>query len=187
MSARESLLACARITSSFSRGLARLTGLLIIVMMLGVVTDSLLRGVANVALWGVLELSTMLLLALIYLGLPSTQAERINFRVSVFTDRLPPRVSLALGGLLLLLQLVVLAILCWFTWRSAVFSFTRQEVSIGMVEILLWPHRTLVAFGLTLLWWQALMSGFELLLHGKHPYVVDIRAEVEGAIGRQAL
>lgn len=184
---RQTLAACASRTNALSCALARLTGLLIIVMMLGVVADSLLRGVSNIAIWGVLELSTMMLLALIYLGLPSTQAERVNFRVSVFADRLPPRAGLALAGLLLLLQLGVLGILSWFSWRSAVFSFTREEVSIGLVEIPLWPHRALVALGLTFLWWQALMTAIELLLHGKHPYVLDLRAEVESAIGRQAL
>jgi TRAP-type transport system small permease protein len=183
---RDWLLACAGRTNALSQGMARLTGLLIIVLMLGVVLDSLLRGAANIALWGVLELSTMMLLALIYLGLPATQAERVNFRVSVITDRLPRRAHLVLGGLLLLLQSVVLAVLCWFTWGSAVFSFNREEVSIGLVEIPLWPHRALVALGLTLLWWQGLVSGIELLLHGKHPYELDLKAEVEGAIGRQA-
>lgn len=184
---RRVLLAWASRTNAASRGMARLTGLLIIVLMLGVVLDSVLRGAANIAMWGVLELSTMMLLAVIYLGLPATQAERVNFRVSVFTDRLPRRVHLTLGGVLLLLQLAVMAVLCWFCWRSAVFSYQRQEVSIGLVEIPLWPHRVLVAFGLTLLWWQSFVSGIELLLHGKHPYEVDLKAEVEGAIGRQAV
>jgi len=183
---RQALLTCARRTNAVSRGMARLTGLLIIVLMLGVVTDSLLRGGANIALWGVLELSTMMLLALVYLGLPATQAERMNFRVSVLTDRLPPRLHLIVGGLMLLLQLVVLAILCWFGWGSALFSYHRQEVSIGLVEIPLWPHRTLVALGLTLLWWQTVVSAIELVLEGKHPYELDLQAEVEGAIGRQA-
>jgi TRAP-type mannitol/chloroaromatic compound transport system permease small subunit len=183
---RQALLACARRTDALSRGMARLTGLLIIVLMLAVVADSLLRGTANIAMWGVLELSTMMLLALVYLGLPATQAERVNFRVSVFTDRLPRRVHLVLGGVLLLLQLALLAILAWFSWRSALFSLHRQEVSIGLAEIPLWPHRTLVALGLTLLWWQTVMSGIELVLHGKHPYELDLKAEVEGAIGRQA-
>lgn len=186
MSVRDSLLACARITGACSRQMARLTGLLIIVLMLAVVADSALRGGFNIALWGVLELGTMILLALIYLGLPATQAERVNFRVSVFTDRIPRRAGLVLGGLLLLVQLPILAVLCWFTWRSAVFSFQRQEVSMGVVEIVLWPHRAMVAAGLTLLWWQSLMSAIELLLEGKHPYMVDIRSEVEAAIGRQA-
>jgi TRAP-type mannitol/chloroaromatic compound transport system permease small subunit len=92
-----------------------------------------------------------------------------------------------LAGALILLQLVVLAILCWFTWRSAVFSFNREEVSMGIVEIPLWPHRTLVALGLTGLWWQSLMSALELVLAGRHPYAVDVMAEVESAIERQSL
>ena len=187
MSARAALLASARVSSSLSQALARFTGLLIIVLMLGVVNDSLLRGVFDIAIWGVLEFSTLLLLALIYFGLPSTQAERVNFRVSVFTDRLPKNVNLVLAGVLILLQLVVLGILGWFTWQSTLFSFAREEVSMGMVEIPLWPHRALVSLGLTLTWWQSLMSGIELVLNGCHPYALNAITELEGAIERQTL
>ena len=187
MSARDALLRVSRASSSISQGLARLTGLLIILLMIGVVADSLLRGVFGIAVWGILEFSTLMLLALIYLGLPSTQAERVNFRVSVFTDMLPSRWNFLLAGVLLLLQLGVLGVLCWFTWRSAIFSYSREEVSMGMVEIPLWPHRGLVSLGLSALWLQSLMSGIDLIIQKQHPYATDVIAEVEGAIQRQTL
>ena len=181
------LLRVVQITNSFSQVLARLTGVLIIILMMGVVSDSFLRGVFGVAVWGVLELSILILLGLIYLGLPATQADRVNFRVSVFTDRLPKRFDHAVAGLLLVLQLVVIGILCWFTWGSAIFSYKRQEVSMGMVEIPLWGHRTVIAFGLTLFWWQSLMAGVEFYVQGKHPYALNILADVKVAIDRQTL
>jgi hypothetical protein len=39
--------------------MAGVTGLLTIVMMLGVVIDAFLRGTAGIAVWGVLELCTL--------------------------------------------------------------------------------------------------------------------------------
>ncbi len=156
--------------------------------MLGVVVDSTTaRGLLASRSGACLNSARSILLALIYLGLPATQADRVNFRVSVFTDRLPKRLDHVLAGLLLLLQLVVIGILCWFAWRSAIFSYHRQEVSMGMVEIPLWGHRALIAFGLTLFWWQSLMAGVEFLLQHKHPYAMDLLADVTVAIDRQTL
>ena len=167
--------------------MAGVTGLLTIVMILGVVVDASLRGTAGIAVWGVLELCTLLLLAMIYFGLPSTQSERENFRVSIITDLMPMKLNLFISGVLLLLQITVLGLLCWFTWRAAIFSFNRDEVSIGLVEISLWPHRFMIATGLTVLTFQSVVSGLDLLLNGKHPFAPDQAIELAQAVRQQTL
>ena len=172
---------------SVTRAMAGVTGLLTIVMMLGVVLDASLRGTVGIAVWGVLELCTLLLLAMIYFGLPSTQSERENFRVSIITDLMPMKLNLFVSGILLLLQIVVLGLLCWFTWRAAIFSFNRDEVSIGLVEISLWPHRFMIAMGLTVLIFQSVISGLDLLLNGKHPFAPDQAIELAQAVRQQTL
>ena len=93
---------------SVTLAMAGVTGLLTIVMILGVVVDASLRGTAGIAVWGVLELCTLLLLAMIYFGLPSTQSERENFRVSIITDLMPMKLNLFISGVLLLLQIIIL-------------------------------------------------------------------------------
>lgn len=172
---------------SVTRAMASVTGLLTIVMILGVVVDASLRGTAGIAVWGVLELCTLLLLAMIYFGLPSTQSERENFRVSIITDLMPAKLNLFVSGILLLLQIVVLGLLCWFTWRAAIFSFNRDEVSIGLVEISLWPHRFMIAMGITVLIFQSVVSGLDLLLNGRHPFAPDQAIELAQAVRQQTL
>ncbi|PHY06785.1 MAG: hypothetical protein CK528_06865 [Alcaligenaceae bacterium] len=172
---------------SVTLAMAGVTGLLTIVMMLGIALDAFLRGSAGIAVWGVLELCTLLLLAMIYFGLPSTQSERENFRVSIITDLMPMKLNLFISGMLLVLQIVVLGLLCWFTWRAAIFSFNRDEVSIGLVEISLWPHRFMIAMGLTVLTFQSVVSGLDLLLNGKHPFAPDQALELAQAIKQQTL
>ena len=172
---------------SVTRAMAGVTGLLTIVMMLGVVRDAFLRGTAGIAVWGVLELCTLLLLAMIYFGLPSTQSERENFRVSIITDHMPMKLNLFVSGMLLVLQIVILGLLCWFTWRAAIFSFNRDEVSIGLVEISLWPHRFMIAMGLSALIFQSVVSGLDLLLNGKHPFAPDQAIEIAQAVRQQTL
>lgn len=182
MSSQGKLVSLTVKVSEISQGFAKVTGLLIIVMMLGVVVDAVLRGLAGVAIWGVLELSVLLLLTLIYFGIPATQALRENFRVSIFADALPPKIGNFIAWLLLVLQIAVIGMLVWFTWRAAIWSFTREEVSIGLVEIPLWPSRSMVALGLTLFLLQTLMSAIEFWLLGKHPYARDLDEEIRDEI-----
>lgn len=167
-----------------SRVMARLTGALIIVIMVAVVIDAILRGMMGIAVWGVLELGVLLLLALIYLGLPATQANRENFRVSILAERFPPWFDRVITSLLLALQLTVIGILVWASWRSTLYSFNRDEVSFGIVQIPLWPSRGMVSLGLSLLWLQSLAAAVEYGLAGKHPYQVDIETELKGEIGK---
>lgn len=182
MSHREQLLRLAERSGEVCKTLARITGLLIIVLMLGVVIDAGLRGTLGVAIWGVLEIS-VLLLALIYFGLPSTLALRENFRVSIIADLMPKWVGNPVAWALLGLQLAIIVMLTWFTWRSAIYSFTRQEVAIGMVEIPLWPARTMVALGFSVLVVQTLVLAVEFALKGQHPYAVDLETEIRDELG----
>ncbi len=177
-------MALAAWVASASRAMARITGVLIILIMIAVVIDAVLRGMMGIAIWGVLEVGVLLLLALIYLGLPATQANRENFRVSIFAERFPPWVDRIVTWLLLGVQLAVLGILCWTSWRSSIYSFNRDEVSFGMVQIPLWPSRVMVSVGLTLLIIQSITAALEYALVGRHPYQVDIETELKGEIGK---
>jgi len=187
MSNRDQLLRFASRSSDFCKSLARVTGLFIIVLMMGVVADALLRGGASLAIWGVLEISVLILLALIYFGLPSTLALRENFRVSIVADALPKRLGNPIAWALLALQLAIISMLAWFTWRSAIYSFTRDEVAIGMVQIPLWPSRTLVALGFSILVIQTLVLAIEFAIKGVHPYAVDLEQEIRDELGDSKL
>lgn len=187
MSKGACVLKAAQRFSDFCNTLARITGLLIILLMLGVVLDSMLRGVLGIAIWGVLEVSVLLLLALIYFGLPSTLSLRENFRVSILADSLPGWLSTVIAWLLLALQLAVLGMLAWFTWRSAIYSFEREEVTMGLVEISLWPMRTTVALGFSILVLQTFVLIVEFALKGQHPYAVDLETEIRDELGDPSL
>jgi len=70
---------------------------------------------------------------------------------------------------------------------AAIFSFNRDEVSIGLVEISLWPHRFMIAVGLTVLTFQSVVSGLDLLLNGKHPFAPDQAIELAQTVRQQTL
>jgi TRAP-type mannitol/chloroaromatic compound transport system permease small subunit len=187
MSRRDNLIRFTERSGAFCKALARFTGILIIALMIGVVADAMLRGMAGVAIWGVLEISVLLLLALIFFGLPSTLALRENFRVSIIADAFPKWLGTPIAWALLALQVAVIAMLAWFTWRSAIYSFTREEVAIGMVEIPLWPSRTLVALGFSILVIQTIVLALEFAIKGEHPYALDLETEIRDELGEPRL
>lgn len=187
MSRHDNLIRFTERSGVFCKALARFTGILIIALMIGVVADAMLRGMAGVAIWGVLEISVLLLLALIFFGLPSTLALRENFRVSIIADAFPKWLGTPIAWTLLALQFAVIAMLAWFTWRSAIYSFTREEVAIGMVEIPLWPSRTLVALGFSILVIQTIVLALEFAIKGEHPYALDLETEIRDELGEPRL
>lgn len=187
MSRHDNLIRFTERSGAFCKALARFTGILIIALMIGVVADAMLRGTAGVAIWGVLEISVLLLLALIFFGLPSTLALRENFRVSIIADAFPKWLGTPIAWALLALQFAVIAMLAWFTWRSAIYSFTREEVAIGMVEIPLWPSRTLVALGFSILVIQTIVLALEFAIKGEHPYALDLETEIRDELGEPRL
>lgn len=184
---KSTLLVCTDRVSELCKSLARITGFFIIILMLIVVIDASLRGVLGIAIWGVLELSVLLLLALIYFGLPSTLALRENFRVSILADRMPKWLGNSVAWCLLALQLAIMLMLAWFTWRSAIYSFSREEASMGLVQIPLWPSRTMVAVGFTILVLQTIVLAIEFAIKGEHPYAVELEQEIRDELGESKL
>jgi len=152
---------------------AELSGWLVIPMMLSIFLDALLRGVFNIALMGVVESNSLLLVTLIYMGIAGAQASGANFRLTLFTERVRPALRHAFNLLSWLLMIGVLGIFWWFALQSALFSYARGESSYGLVSFPLWPSRFVVAFGLGLLWLQLFADGLLLITRRIDPFARD--------------
>lgn len=149
---------------------AEAAGWLIIPMMLLVVLDLGLRGFFTVAMDGVSELSSLLLVTMIYFGLAGAQSRGANFRVSFIDDMLPARWNRALQLVLLLVIIVTLSFVLFFTFNTAVYSFVRHETSYGLIQFPIWPARAVVCGGVLLLLIQFLADTLLLVVYGKHPF-----------------
>src|SRR5690625_4617971 len=66
---------------------AEVSGWLVVPMMLSIFLDALLRSLFNVALIGIVESNSLLLVALVYLGIAGAQASGGNFRLTLLTGR----------------------------------------------------------------------------------------------------
>lgn len=156
-----------------SRLAAEAAGWLIIPMMLIVVLDAALRGFFNYAMDGVAELSSLLLVTMIYFGLAGAQSRGANFRVSFIDTRLSPAWNRALLVALSVIVIVSLALVIYFTFNAAAYSFARNETSYGLIQFPIWPARAVVCAGLLLLLVQFLADTVLLIVEGRHPYLEE--------------
>lgn len=126
-----------------TRGLTYVGMFLIIPMMLLTSAEVVGRGVWSRPIPGTLEMSSYMLSVFILLGLAYTHQVRGHVRVTMFTDRLPEKVSLSLYLLTTLLSIFIIAMLCWQGYVVAM-----DEVSVSdMLRIPQYPFRMLVAVG----------------------------------------
>lgn len=140
-----------------------LSGLAILIITITVILDVTLRVVLNAPILGATEFSTLLLLALVYLGLASVQASKSNFFVEIVVAALPPAVRRIQELLVTLVAAGVIGVMVWYTAQEAWFSTLRGEMSFGAITFPVWPARIILSFGLAMLCLQLLSDALRLI------------------------
>lgn len=131
-----------------------LSGLTTLLITLIIVADVSMRALFTAPIAGATETSTLLMIALVYLGLASVQVQKANFRVEVVLTLLPPSWRRWLDLVVTMLSAVAIGIFAWYTSGEALRSFLRNEVEYGAIDFPVWPARIIIAFGLILLMLQ---------------------------------
>ncbi|MCG2766074.1 MAG: TRAP transporter small permease [Desulfarculaceae bacterium] len=114
---------------------------LLIPMMLWTTAEVVGRAVWSRPIPGTLEMSSYMLSVFVLLGLAYTHQVKGHVRVTMFTDRLPEKVSMSLDLITTLLSIFIIAILCWQGYVVAM-----EEVSVSdMLRVPQYPFRMLVS------------------------------------------
>ena len=113
---------------------------LLIPMMLWTTAEVVGRAVWSRPIPGTLEMSSYMLSVFVLLGLAYTHQVKGHVRVTMFTDRMPEKVSMSLDLITTLLSIFIIGILCWQGYLVAM-----EEVSVSdMLRIPQYPFRMLV-------------------------------------------
>lgn len=131
-----------------ARGLAAVSALLIILMMVSTVADVSRRQLAGEAIPGVIELGEVLMVATVFLGLAYTETRGAHVNMTLVIRKLPPRVAAIANTSGLLLVLFVVGWMVYVTGDRAVEATEAQEYRFGLVQIPVWPARIALAVGL---------------------------------------
>lgn len=154
---------------SFTLRLASVSALATLCMVILIAGDLFARNVMRASIPGAAEISTTLLVFMVYCGLAGAQAAKGHFNITFVLMLLPPRLRWVLDVAALALLCLITASLCWLTGGSAVSSYLRGESSWGIVIVPIWPARIAITVGFALLSLQALLDCLRATTRG--PYV----------------
>lgn len=135
-----------------------LSGFMTLLVMMLVVIDVTSRFLLNAPVPGAEEIAILLLVAKIYISMPTAQQEGQNFEVDIVTRLLPPRAFRIVRGITLAVSVIVVGLIAWLTLGLAWDSVLENEQTSGTVAFPVWPSRILIAFGLTCLTLQFLFD-----------------------------
>lgn len=152
--------------------LGTISGFATLAITLIVVCDVGFRTVLNAPIDGAVELSELLLVILVYLGLAAAQQQRQNFAIDVATRHLPAKLQVLIEAAGYAFCIAIVAALAWPSSKQAFSSFERGEAGFGLVAFPLWPARAILAIGL---WLLALQFAIDLarLVAGKERHTTN--------------
>jgi len=131
-----------------SRYLAVLSAIMTIVIMGLIVVNVISRRLGRGSIPGLLELSEVGLVFLVFCGIAYGLQTRTHVAVTLATSRMSAkmgRIAVAVG---LVILIVVLAWALWATADMAIKSTIRGEARFGITHVPIWPARIMIPVGL---------------------------------------
>ena len=134
----------------FNRSLAIAAALFVAAMALATIIDVGGRYLFNNPLQGSVEISTEMLVMIVFLGFAYVQTQRRHIRLEFLMEKLSPKAQDVLNVISDLFILATASFLAWRCVLKAEYSWAIGEISPGIVPIPFAPARTIVALGFTL-------------------------------------
>jgi len=122
----------------------------ILVLMLMTIANIALRTTGR-GITGVIEITEVLLVVIVFLGMTTAGRDGQHIRASLLTDRLPGEGS---RGVRISAAVISLGILAWMisaTTIRAIASVHAGEFRFGLVPVPIWPARVVIPIGLAAL------------------------------------
>lgn len=115
---------------------------------------------------GMVEITSSLMVAAVFLGLPMTEARGQNVRVEILVQRAPRVIMVALALLSRLAIAALFALIAWFGTQSFMRSIATNEYAQGLIEVPYWPARLALVVGAALVVLQAFRAAMREIRAG---------------------
>ena len=112
--------------------------------------DVLGMALLNAPISGTVEVSSMLLVCVFFLGMADSVRSGDNISVDLLLNALSGRKRRVLEVINMAFTFVFLAALTYLSWRLALESLGKGDVMSGAMAFRLWPFKMLAALGATL-------------------------------------
>jgi TRAP-type C4-dicarboxylate transport system permease small subunit len=125
----------------------RIAGGLIMVLMLLTAADVAGRFLFNSPILGAYEISEILMVGIVFLGIAYVQSNKGHVIIEVVTVRMPEKGKIALDTLGYTIGFLMMVLITWDSGGYALKAFITHDYSSGLAKIPLWPGKSLVPLG----------------------------------------
>jgi TRAP-type C4-dicarboxylate transport system permease small subunit len=147
--------------SAISGAFGALSAVGVIVLMLVTVTDVAFRNLLNEGIPGAVEAGSVLLVCVVFLGLPIAHQRKAHVSTSLLTDHLPRSLGLLARSVANAVMTLVSGCLALATLGAGVRSFEVREFVQGLISVPVWPAKLAIPIGLSLLACVSLIATVE--------------------------
>jgi TRAP-type C4-dicarboxylate transport system permease small subunit len=172
--------------NSFVRGIIKIEKFLQIIAQVFVLILMLIT-VANIVgrflgfpMVGAIELSLLLLVFIVFLGLAYTQYQNGHVRVEIVVDWLSGGTREVVEIIALIISLAILCVMLWQTGLEGFTAFQVKTYQPGLISFPTWPGKLIIPIGLLFFVIQVIIQILERLSKFKSASVSESKlAEVE--------
>ncbi|MBI2869316.1 MAG: TRAP transporter small permease [Chloroflexi bacterium] len=156
---------------------------LLVLMVLSTAADVFARFVLNNPIPGVIEINSVLLPVIVFLGIAMTQARRKHIRADILVTRLSPRAQSILWAVGCAVALMLIIPLTIQTYKDAAFAFSVKEARWGIIMIPIWWSKFALPFGLLLFSLELMVQIYEETISlAKHQEQLVSREQTRGGL-----
>lgn len=138
-------------TRPLNRAAAFLAGIALLSMALLGAVDVVSGRFFRAPVPGALELTETLMVCSVFFAVALAQEHKRHIRVELLINLFPRRARAAADVLAYLATLGVFALIAWYGWHMALYSYGAGEYQSGLLNFPLWPARLSLALGASLM------------------------------------
>lgn len=136
-----------RILHVINKRLSELCGILLFIIMILLTINVVARETGN-AIEGLSNLSVLVLISVVYLGLSTTEQYKQHASVEILDYRLNKKNKRVVDVMIDFIKLVTIIIFLYATYDDFIFSFQSKESFVDVVSIPIWPSKLALIIGL---------------------------------------
>lgn len=131
-----------------SRILSWISGGLIAVIAITTVADVLGRTLFQQSIPGALELNSLFLVCVAFLGVAAAEWDGRHVEVSLLTRWVSGKTATLLGMVRIVIIIGVTGTIIWTSGKKAISSYSNEELTSGIVGFSVWPAKVVITIGL---------------------------------------
>lgn len=156
-----------------SQALVIVAGVLLIFLIFLTVGDVLGRNVRDQSILGAVDISTLTLVAVAFLGLAAAELDGRHVSVDLVEMNLPAKARSGLALVRTIILIVIGAVLTWGMWGTVTSAFARSETTNGILRLATWPVKSVLLAAFILFFIVAIWNSFNEFLDMKEGKRLD--------------